>query len=277
MNKDNSVQVGALMGAQSDRLHAPSQYYPGHTGKDLLDRAVLAHGGLAVWSAVRALRVRLRARFPLLMIKGIAPVLRHFQAEVDTQCIHVRLDDYPRPGLTGHYAGMHVWINRGDELVCERHFQPAPGRRAPFSYWWDDLDFLFFLGYALWNYKCTPFLFLQQGFTVKALTPVRASAWRRSREWLYPLRVQYPAEIPTHSAEQTFYYDETGLLQRLDYRADVIGRAALGVHLCTEHRDFGGLIYPTYRQVLGGWIPRFPPPYPKAVQAWIEEVVPVHV
>jgi hypothetical protein len=66
--------------------------------------------------------------------------------------------------------------------------------------------------------------------------------------------VTFPADIPTHNSfqpggEQTFYFNEKGLLQRLDYAA--VGTAA---HYCFDHTTFGGLVFPTLRRV----VPRTP-------------------
>ena len=63
------------------------------------------------------------------------------------------------------------------------------------------------------------------------------------------LRVRYPPELPVHSREQVYYFDDRARLIRLDYTAEVMGRFARAAHLCAEHRDFGGLLYPTRRRV----------------------------
>lgn len=59
---------------------------------------------------------------------------------------------------------------------------------------------------------------------------------------------QVPIRLPTHSDEQTFYFNEKGLLQRLDYVIDVAGGA--GAHYCYDHASFGGIVYPTLRRVV---------------------------
>ena len=47
-----------------------------------------------------------------------------------------------------------------------------------------------------------------------------------SRETWRQLSVIFPPGIPTHSARQTFYFNDKGLLQRLDYATDVAGGVA---------------------------------------------------
>ena len=45
--------------------------------------------------------------------------------------------------------------------------------------------------------------------------------------------------------EQTFFFSEQGLLQRLDYLA--VGPAA---HYCFDHANYKGIVFPTLRRVL---------------------------
>src|SRR5260370_42124128 len=62
------------------------------------------------------------------------------------------------------------------------------------------------------------------------------------------LRVKFPSDIPTHNnfqvgGEQTFFVNEQGLLQRLDYLA--VGPAA---HYCFDHTNYKGIVFPTVRR-----------------------------
>jgi hypothetical protein len=67
--------------------------------------------------------------------------------------------------------------------------------------------------------------------------------WRR-------LLVRYPPRVPTHCAEQTFYFGARGLLQRLDYAPEVVGGAPVS-HYCLDHLAFGDIVVPTLRRVIG--------------------------
>jgi hypothetical protein len=129
------------------------------------------------------------------------------------------------------FEGDRVRITGQDPAEREdprRHF--PGGRRA---LWWDRLDALYFAGYALWNYFTTPYL----------LTRIE------TREEGRRLHAVFPPDVPTHSREQTFHFDERGLLERLDYTAEVFGGWAKAQHVCREHRTFDGLILPTWRRV----------------------------
>lgn len=110
---------------------------------------------------------------------------------------------------------------------------------------WDDLDVLYFLGYALWNYTVAPFVFSWPGVEC-----------RESGEWHEPdgavwrtLDVRYPAGFPGHCRDQTYYFDRQGLLRRLDYTAEMFSDLARGAHLCEAHRSFDGFVWPTHRVV----------------------------
>ena len=64
------------------------------------------------------------------------------------------------------------------------------------------------------------------------------------------LRVKFPSDVPTHNnfqvgGDQTFFFNEQGLLQRLDYLA--VGPAA---HYCFDHTNYQGIVFPTLRRVL---------------------------
>jgi hypothetical protein len=60
-----------------------------------------------------------------------------------------------------------------------------------------------------------------------------ASSRTQSRHDL--LQVKFLPDIATHNNEQTFFFDDQGLLQRLDYLA--VGPAS---HYCFDHTTSGG-------------------------------------
>ena len=109
---------------------------------------------------------------------------------------------------------------------------------------WDDLDFIYFGGYATWNYLVAPFIFLRPGFHIEPLEPIRVS----SASW-FRLQVTMPDDLPTHSREQIFYFDENWHLRRLDYVAEVVGGWAHAAHFCEDYQDFNGFKAPTRRRV----------------------------
>ena len=51
-----------------------------------------------------------------------------------------------------------------------------------------------------------------------------------------------------HCRQQTYYFDDAGLLRRLDYSVDILGGGP-AVHYPSEYREFGGVMVPTQRLV----------------------------
>ena len=67
---------------------------------------------------------------------------------------------------------------------------------------WDQLQRLYFLGYAMWNYLAAPFIFVRDGFDIQELAPHNEDGQR----WRV-LQVRYPKDIPTYCDTQQFYFD----------------------------------------------------------------------
>ena len=51
-----------------------------------------------------------------------------------------------------------------------------------------------------------------------------------------------------HHRQQTYYFDDAGLLRRLDYSVDLLGSGP-AVHYPSEYREFDGIMVPTRRRV----------------------------
>jgi hypothetical protein len=123
--------------------------------------------------------------------------------------------------------------------------QPRPAIKSlRRQLYWDELDFIYFGGYATWNYLVTPFLFLREGFYFEKLGPSAAAP-----EFPLRIKVGFPDDVPTHCKTQIFYFDRGYLLRRLDYTAEVVSRWARAAHICENYQDFDGFKIPTTRRV----------------------------
>jgi hypothetical protein len=212
----------------------------------LLDRVVSAHGGLDRWRRLHRLTFRIAIGGALLAVKGRSPRRRSLDVDVDPHRVHAVLRPYPRAGCRGVFEPDRVTIeSEAGDVVAERPVVRGPDGRVPRKLVWNDLDLLYFLGYAVWNYAVTPFVFTWPGFECR-----EGSSWREpdGASW-QTLYVRYPPGVPTHCRDQVFYFDARGWLCRLDYTADVIGSFARGAHYCTAPREFAGLVVPTRRVV----------------------------
>jgi hypothetical protein len=210
---------------------------------DLLKLAMDAHGGLDRWNAVRALDVRASLTGYLYTLKeqpaGMVDRLFH----VDAHAPAVTASPFGATGHVGHFRPDRVWATDGKGAVVDDIADPRATFDGQLKSRWSDLQLLYFNGYALWNYVSSPFLLSRPGFGLTERAPVQEAGetWRR-------LHVVFPDDVPTHSREQTFYFNEQGLLQRLDYVTDIAGGVA--AHYTSDHVWFGGLLFPTLRRVV---------------------------
>jgi hypothetical protein len=209
----------------------------------LLERVIAAHGGNKRWGHAKALHVDVRCGGAALAARFQRKAYRRYRAVVDTRTPRVRFT--PFKGHHGVFTPERVWIETDQGTVVHERTHP----RDYFPSWrrhilWDRLDVLYFGGYAMWNYLCTPFLWHAEGIQLAEGAP-----WREAGEIWQSLKVRFPAGWPTHSPEQIFYIDDRGYIRRHDYTARVIGPYARAAHYSDDLREFGGLVFPTRRRV----------------------------
>lgn len=227
----------------------------------IIEKIIEAHGGAGRWRTITALEAVLSVRGFLFTAKRI-PVLNKVRVRASAQEPRFTFFDFPEPGLRGELFGdREVAVADSDGTVIERRLHPrAAFRGLRRNLWWDTLDFLYFGGYATWNYLVTPFLFLRDGFQFEVMEPLPGPSGPLTR-----LGVTFPEDIPTHCRKQIFYFDERSLLLRLDYTAQVVGKWAHAAHFCDGYREFGGLKVPTRRWVRPLFIGNSPLPLPTLV------------
>ena len=212
---------------------------------ELLHRAIAAHGGQERFDATERVTSDLRLSglaFPLRFKRG---ALADYTGMVSTRDPYAVLWPYPEPGRRGVFDNGDVRIESDSgEVIAERKNARAAfgGRR---NIWWDDLDLLYFAGYALYGYVGAPFIFTRPGYEVEEIEP-----WREHGEEWPGLRVRFPADVPAHSREQSYYFGPDGLLRRNDYTAEVFGGWAKAAHYCWDYREFGGFMVPTRRAAM---------------------------
>ncbi len=240
------------------------------TNVPLLDEVVAAHGGAGRWSSVHQLRMQVRIGGNILALRFKSPRTRSLEVTVDTRRVHISLHPFPSSGMKGIFDGHSLRIETDNDgrILMQRGVVRGADGEVTRRIVWDDLDLLCFLGYALWNYAVTPFVFLWPGFECHEGKPWRerdGSVWRR-------LHVTYPPAFPAHSHQQTCYFDEAGLLRRLDYTADVFSECARAAHYCEDHKEFDGLIFPTHRIVYPRLGSGRPCGLVKVMEGWVDSV-----
>jgi len=211
---------------------------------DLLGLALQAHGGLERWRLVEALDLRLSIGGALYRMKGFPEGVPSAAVRVDPSRPSVTILPYLIANARGLFTPDRVWIEDADgQIVDERSSPRASFAGHVLQTPWDQLQRLYFTGYAVWNCLTLPFLLASPRIVSQEIEPHRdnGDVWRR-------LRVTFPRDVPTHCAEQTLYFDQAGRLQRLDYGIDIVG--ATVAHYCYDHAAVSGLVFPTLHRVV---------------------------
>jgi hypothetical protein len=235
---------------------------------EVIREIIRAHGGIDLWNGLEAVEAVISARGFLFAAKR-RPALERVRMRASTREPHFTFFDYPQQGQKAELLGVReVRITDGGGSIVSRRIDPRTafhGLRRQFR--WDDLDFVYFAGYATCNYLTTPFLFLREGFAFRLLEPTAGDKPDTTR-----LHVTFPDDIPTHSREQVFHFDAERLLRRIDYTAEVVGGWAHAAHFCEEYRTFDGLRAPTRRRVLPLLVGDRPLPGPTLVAIDVHEL-----
>lgn len=236
----------------------------------LLQEVLDAHGGRDRWARARRVRTRIQSGGFLLATR--ARQLR------GGGVLEVSLGEPwgaavadADPGRRAVFDHGEVRIETVDGEVLESRLRPRDaffgrsGLRRNLR--WDDLDATYFAGYAWWNYLNAPFLLEREGVNVREIEPWRSGgeSWRR-------LEADFPEAIETHCRRQVFYYDDELRLRRHDYTAEVVGGWARAAHLCADHVEAGGLVFPTRRRVLPRGPGNRPLPFPTLVSLRLSEI-----
>jgi hypothetical protein len=236
----------------------------------LLDEVISAHGGADRWSSVQQLTMNVRVSGPILALRLKSPRTRSFEAVVDTQRFHISLNPFPRRGMRGvcDLQTVRIEANGKDQRPARREALRSTDGRLRRRFAWTDLHVLDFLGYAVWNYAVSPFVFSWAGFACH-----EGGTWheRDGSVWR-ALHVRYPPRLPAHSCKQTYYFDERGLLRRLDYTAEVFSHLARAAHYCARHQVFDGLVFPTHRVVFARKRSGHPFRRISLIEGWIDGV-----
>ena len=199
----------------------------------MLARAVERYGGRARWEQMTLSLSPTRLRGLLPWMKGVG---RTFSLPARAEIVPARAEatffDYPTTGGIGRFVSGRVAL--GDAPLAE-HRATFRGLRK----WrrWSPLDALYFFGYALTHYHAVPF----------TLADAELRHWDGRRR---ALTVRFPAAVHTHCPVQTFWFDESGLILRHDYVADIVGFWARGAHFWRGYTDVGGFPFATHRRVV---------------------------
>jgi hypothetical protein len=217
----------------------------------MIARAAARYGGRARWERMRLSLSPTGLHGLIPWMKGVG---RTFNLPDRLELVPARAEatffDYPSAGATGRFVGGRVGLG-GAPLAEHR-----PTFRG-FRKWrrWSALDALYFFGYALTHYHAVPF----------TLADAELRRWDGRRRML---TVRFPPSVHTHCPVQTFTFDDSGLIVRHDYVADIVSPVARGAHFWRGYTEVGGFPVPTHRRVVAR-LGRFPTPV-LALEAHLE-------
>ncbi|MEM6582314.1 MAG: hypothetical protein AAF699_13615 [Pseudomonadota bacterium] len=214
--------------------------WPSEAGK-FIELAMERHGGLNAWNACPRLQIDVIAVSGVVWrLKGAG---RRFA--VPTQLIicprnqEAIFPDYPTSGSQVTVVEGKVTLDKQSDSQSIKNYRSRfHGLRAKL-HTWTPLDAAYFVGYSMPQYCGYPF----------TLPDLEFVAWRRGNDNI-ELTLQYPEGIDSHCRKQLFHFDKTGLLQRVDYKVEIIGLGPTAAHHYMQYEDVCGLQLPTRRQVV---------------------------
>lgn len=211
---------------------------------DLLDQAIAAHGGWERWEQISELNAHIQVGGAIWHVKGWPDVYADIHASASTRRPHTEFSPFLKAGQRCVWEPNRTVIVVDSGEVVEERVSPRSffgGHTIPTP--WDQQHLIYFTGYAMWTYLTTPFLFKLPGFKTEEVEP-----WDEDGETWRRLKVTFPANVPSHSTEQTFYFDNSGLLRRQDYSVEIMG-GTTSANYASDYQAFDGLVFPTKRRV----------------------------
>jgi hypothetical protein len=211
---------------------------------ELLKLAIEAHGGARRWEQIERFRVAASITGAIWTLKGQPGLLDGVVLSGETRDQRLIISPFPGLGQYSTWEPYRQTIETTDGVLLAERRDPAAAfigtsRAAP----WDEFQAAYFAGEANWNYFVAPFIFARADFTAEETEP-----WNEDGQTWRTLLVTYPDTIVAHHREQTYYFDDAGLLRRLDYSVDILGGGP-AVHYPSAYRELDGIMVPTRRRV----------------------------
>jgi hypothetical protein len=211
---------------------------------DLLKLAVEGHGGWPCWRQISRFRAAASITGTIWTLKGKPGLLDGVVLEGRTRTQSLTITPFPRAGRRATWEPGRETVETVEGApVAERRGPPAAFLAAAFQSPWDELQVAYFASEANWTYFVAPFLFTRGDFVTEESWP-----WREDGQVWRTLLVTYPDTLVAHTQQQTCYFDDAGLLRRVDDALDVLGGCA-AVHYPSRYREFDGIKVPTRRRV----------------------------
>ena len=236
--------------------------------QDLAQFAIEAHGGLERWNRFSTVSAHLIQGGVFWGVKGKAGVLDDVTVKIDLRSERVSHWPFGSPDRRSRFEPQRVTLENANGEVIEELIQPRSSFKGhKFETPWTDLQLAYFVGCAMWTYMNTPFFLARPGIQSEEIAP-----WQEAGETWRRLKVNFPAEIATHSTEQTLYFDQQGLLKRHDYHMDISGDRG-AAHYVSDIKKFSGIVFPTKHRIFGLQPDGHAAPEPLVVSIDIDQLV----
>ena len=162
------------------------------SGRSLVDFTVERSGGMSRWKSGTEVRATMSSGGVAFnsRLRGSMP---HFEMVASVREPVALFPSYPRKGYRGVFDNGQVRIERNGGQVVESR-QDARAVVVSHRFRGDDLDLLYFKGYASWSYLNEPFYLLKLGFQLSEGEP-----WKEGGETWRRLGVVFPPDFPAHS------------------------------------------------------------------------------
>ena len=205
---------------------------------DLLKLAVEAHGGLQRWEQLSRFSAAASITGAIWDLKGKPGLLEDVVLEGETRDQRLAISPFPRAGRYATWEPYRQTIETAEGVLVDERLNPAASfagltRQSP----WDYFQVAYFASEGNWNYFAAPFILARSDFVTEETGP-----WHEDGQTWRGLLVTYPDTVVAHTRQQTYYFDGSGLLRRLDYRVQHPGRrprGALPLALPRVRRDQG--------------------------------------
>ena len=210
----------------------------------LLENVIRAHGGIERWQQVESIQLSLNIFGPILITKFKSPWLSNIAACIYTDKPYVSFHNFPEDGMTSIFDAYNVYIfDDNDQITSEKDFSLKANQRSKPRLQWDHLDLVYFLGLAVWNYSCSPFMLQNNKIEChQGKVMIDADGSR-----LDALNVTFPSSMPSQSKQQVFYFSDEGLLRRNDYIGKAFSPVSIGSNYYNQYETVEGFAFPTRR------------------------------
>jgi hypothetical protein len=212
--------------------------------KSICTKAIDRHGGWSAWENLGAVRIK------PLWLRGLLPSIKGYPKtfklpeyfEVYAKKRRTIFHEFLASGCLGIFDHGNLEIRKSENILSSIGQARRNYHGISKIKFWQPVDCLYFFGYAWITYLSSPFIFPE-------LKLLKSFKHHEGDQVWDALVLQFPADFDAHSRQQTFYFDETGLLRRNDYHADIVGRWAMGAHYSEGYKKVEGIEVALKRRV----------------------------